>query len=129
MKFPEQFRWKDGPHPMYRSKEGDDFGFFITPISQSPKNEPLKIMATSGHDGDGDEANWEHASVSLKERPHRCPSWEAMCFVKDLFWEPEECVVQFHPPKSSYVNAHQGCLHLWRCKNRAFPTPPKECVG
>ena len=53
----------------------------------------------------------EHVSVSLRRR---CPTWDEMCMVKDIFWADEECVVQFHPPKSKYVNFHPYCLHLWR---------------
>ncbi|WP_456813633.1 MULTISPECIES: DUF7694 domain-containing protein [unclassified Bradyrhizobium] len=45
--------------------------------------------------------SWEHVAVST---PRRCPNWEEMCFVKDLFWNEEECVMQLHPPHSQYVN-------------------------
>jgi hypothetical protein len=50
-----------------------------------------------------------------------------MCFVKDLFWSEHECVVQFHPPRSVYVNNHPFCLHLWHKPN--LPTPPVILVG
>lgn len=77
-------------------------------------------------DGEG----WQHVSVSFGKRNHKTPSWEVMCWVKDLFWEPEDCVVQFHPPQSEYVNVHPGCLHLWRCiDGRDQPTPPSIMVG
>lgn len=36
-----------------------------------------------------------------------------MCAIKDMFFEPEEECVQFHPKKSSYVNIAQNCLHIW----------------
>lgn len=68
---------------------------------------------------------WEHVSVSLK---NRCPTWEEMCMVKDIFWGEEECVVQFHPPKSESVNAHPYCLHLWKKIGETYETPPKEFV-
>jgi hypothetical protein len=51
-----------------------------------------------------------------------------MCFVKDLFWDVEEVVVQFHPKKSEYVNNFR-VLHLWRPTNGVFPTPPAILVG
>lgn len=69
---------------------------------------------------------WEHVSVSL---PDRCPAWEEMCWIKDLFFEPEECVIQFHPPASQYVNNHRYCLHLWRVLGADFPLPPPGTVG
>lgn len=53
---------------------------------------------------------WEHVSVSALFTP----TWNEMCWVKDAFWEDEEFVLQFHPPKSEYVNVHGRCLHLWR---------------
>jgi hypothetical protein len=69
---------------------------------------------------------WEHVSVSLK---HRCPNWQEMCFVKDLFWEESELVVQFHPPRSDYVDHHPYCLHLWRPLDGHIRTPPSILVG
>lgn len=57
---------------------------------------------------DGD---YEHVSVSHKSKT---PSWQEMVAIKNLFFEDEEEVVQFHPPKSEYVNYHENCLHLWR---------------
>ena len=40
---------------------------------------------------------WEHFSVNdMRETP----SWEDMCEYKELFWKDDECVVQFHPPRS-----------------------------
>ena len=53
----------------------------------------------------------EHVSVSLARR---CPTWDEMSMIKDIFWEDEECVIQFHPPKSEYINWHPYCLHMWR---------------
>ena len=69
---------------------------------------------------------WEHVSVSL---PHRCLTWEEMCQVKDMFFMDDECVVQYHPPKSEYVNRHPYCLHLWRPLQQEMPMPPKGFVG
>lgn len=73
-------------------------------------------------DGDG----WDHVSVSLT---NRCPTWEEMAFIKDLFFEPHEAVMQLHPPHSEYVNHHPFCLHLWRPHNRRIPLPPTYMVG
>jgi len=60
-----------------------------------------------------DGGGWQHVSVSI-EHETKTPNWSTMCHVKDLFWEEEQTVVQFHPPRSQYVNHHKGCLHLWR---------------
>jgi hypothetical protein len=69
----------------------------------------LKVIASFEPNG------WNHVSVSLE---HRNPSWNEMCFVKDLFFDEEELCLQFHPAKSEYVNLHNHCLHIWQ--------PPKE---
>ena len=76
-----------------------------------------------------DGMGWKHVSVSFGPNMLSIPPWGIMCRVKDLFWEPEDYVVQFHPAKSQYVNNHPGCLHLWQCIGKEFPTPPKEMVG
>ena len=72
-----------------------------------------------------DEEGWEHVSVS---RVDRIPSWNDMCLVKDTFWGPEDTIVQFHPPKSQYVNCHLNCLHLWKPPYEVI-LPPQKFVG
>ena len=52
-----------------------------------------------------------------------------MCKVKDLFWGEEETVLQFHPRKSEYVNAHPRCLHLWKQVGVDVKLPPKETLA
>jgi len=81
-----------------------------------PNGHWLRIIC-SGEDGSG----WEHVSVSTKRR---APNWAEMSFVKDLFFEPHETVVQYHPPKTLHVNIHPYCLHMWRCTGGPFPMPP-----
>ncbi len=65
---------------------------------------------------------WEHVSVAYA---NKLPSWDEMCKIKSLFWNDNECVVQYHPPKSEYVNNHPYCLHLWKQIGKEFPIPPK----
>lgn len=74
---------------------------------------------------------WEHVSVSVANatrKLERCPTWEEMAFVKDSWWEAEEAVVQFHPPRSEYVNCHPFSLHLWK-PPYALALPPSITVG
>ena len=70
---------------------------------------------------------WEHVSVSPKNQK-RCPTWEEMCEIKAMFFLPDECVVQYHPPESEYVNNYGTCLHLWRPVGGKLPRPPKGFV-
>lgn len=93
--------------------------FFV----HGPCGEELKIVASGGEEALSE--GWEHVSVSTRRRP---PNWQEMCFVKALFWEPEETVIQFHPPESSYVNNHPHCLHLWK-PPFDVPMPPTILVG
>ena len=58
----------------------------------------------------------DHVSVSPMNR-FTVPTWEDMCALKDIFFEDEEVVLQFHPRKSQYVNIMNNCLHLWRPKD------------
>jgi hypothetical protein len=102
-----------------------DWGAYGGFLIQGPCGEKLLIVASGADDDDVAAEGWEHVSVSVKRR---VPNWQEMCFVKDLFWFEEECVVQFHPPKSEYVNNHPYVLHLWRHKD-GFPMPPSILVG
>jgi hypothetical protein len=52
-----------------------------------------------------------------------------MCLIKGLFWGAEDCVIQYHPPQSEYVNNHPYCLHLWRPIEHAIPVPDSLLAG
>ena len=71
---------------------------------------------------------WEHVSVSPYKK-HITPSWDDMCKIKDIFFKEDECVVQYHPAKTEYVNLQQNCLHLWRPITQELPVPPSIMVG
>lgn len=85
-------------------------GVFGSFVIQGPCGAQLRIVSSGSWLERGDLDNWEHVSIST---PKRCPNWIEMCFVKDLFWHEEETAIQFHPPRSEYVNNHPYCLHLW----------------
>lgn len=95
--------------------------FFV----QGPCGERLCIVASGADADDKVSDGWEHVSVSTRRRT---PNWQEMCFAKDLFWSDEECVIQFHPPRSEYVNNHPHCLHLWRHVD-GHKMPPSILVG
>jgi len=90
-----------------------------------PCGELLRIVSSRPRAGDPSEG-WEHVSVSTRRR---CPNWQEMCFVKNLFWDEEECAVQYHPPKADYVNNSRYVLHLFRHISTPFPMPPSIMVG
>jgi hypothetical protein len=94
----EPYRVRKGTHAT--SEADGNNGMFLVPCGKVT----LKVLASDG-------LAWAHVSVSL---PDRCPTWEEMCHVKELFWRSDEAVMQLHPPRSEYVNYHPHCLHLWR---------------
>ncbi len=102
---PEKYRMKlPRSHPNYSdSSFGNNGAFFIDVLRC---NRPFQIVAS---DGEG----WEHVSVSWPGKK-QCPSWVVMCAIKDLFWDAEDLVIQYHPPESDYINCHPYTLHLWR---------------
>jgi hypothetical protein len=81
---------------------------------------PQGLMAVASSGG-----GWDHVSASRKDR---CPTWEEMCRVKDLFFNDDEWAVQYHPPRKANINAHPYCLHLWRPQGIEIPTPPEWMV-
>ncbi len=110
---PNEFRIRSGPLHSEDS-DGNNGAFMFGAQSYT-----FLCVASDGMD-------WEHVSVSLK---NRCPNWTEMCHVKDLFWDKEDWVVQYHPAESQYVNNHPHCLHLWRPTHVPMPCPPKIMVG
>ena len=111
---PEKFRVRDG-----RMGSNEQFGCngaFDVPLKHGQR---VFVIAS-------DQLGWEHVSVSRRDR---APLWDEMCQVKALFWEEDDCVVQFHPPRSDYVNQHPNCLHLWRFVDGSIPRPPTVLVG
>lgn len=121
---PNEFRLRQTS--MASSDEDGNNGVFIIPVrdgvlARSGPEKFITQLAVIASDGEG----WEHCSVSLK---HRVPKWSEMCLVKSLFWDDEDCVVQYHPPKSSYVNIHENVLHLWRPVGIEIPRPPTILV-
>jgi hypothetical protein len=112
---PECFRIKEGPLGT-EAKEGNQGAFMLTGPAFI---HPLFAIASNG-------MGWEHVSVSSSSR---CPTWDEMVAVKDLFWGENDAVIQIHPPKKNYVNCHPFCLHLWRPSDGYMKLPPSWMVG
>lgn len=80
----------------------------------------FQVIATDG-------GGWDHVSVCPLDHPNKLPTWDEMCEIKDMFFEPEEECVEYHPRKSEYVNLKSNCLHLWRPNDgREFINPLRE---
>lgn len=87
------------------------------------KGRSFFVIASNG-------GGWDHVSVTPSNRKRQtCPTWDEMCAIVEMFFEPEECAVQFHPARSEYVNNHPYCLHIWRPNSgEKLPVPPKLFV-
>lgn len=123
MKAPEKYRLKKHPVLGSDSSYGNN-GFFVIPH--------FKIFDYTINCQVSDGLGWDHVSItiqSIKRKVERCPTWEEMCFVKDLFWSKDETVIQFHPPESEYVSNHKYCLHLWKNQSVEIPLPDSLMVG
>jgi hypothetical protein len=112
---PEKYRVRSGRLATAREVHGNNGAFKVT-LRHEQK---LFVIAS-------DMMGWEHVSAS---REDRCPTWDEMCQVKDMFWGDDDCVIQFHPPKSEYVNMHPNCLHLWRSTDGDMKIPDAILVG
>ena len=122
------FHVPEGSRVLGTAADGNNGAFRL------PSPEPgwyLMIIASDGTEK-GFEP-WDHVSVHAyrdrNNRPQtRTPMWGEMTFIKDLFWDPEDVVMQLHPRRSEYVNTHPHVLHLWRPRHIEIPTPPRLYV-
>lgn len=118
----ERYRRSDGP---WRSRRHDGpNGLFDIPTGALGFGAPVLTIRLVVSNGMG----WEHVSVSILYTA-KTPPWDLMTAIKQALWAPEDCVVQYHPPESEYVNHHPGCLHLWRPTEALLPRPPWVMVG
>lgn len=118
-KVPEEYRITKHRVLGSDSSYGNNGAFMIPILTNSEKVHALAI-ASNAH-------GWEHVSVHiLEDNEPQTPTWEEMCLIKSIFWDEDDCVVQYHPPKSDYVNCHPNVLHLWRPIGEEIKRPPKE---
>lgn len=125
MKDTVDFRLIRVPGPMQHMGKGL-MGAFVMPSPFAP-NDLLRMLSSGPHSigsliaGSG---GWEHVSVSVVDR---CPTWLEMKLVKEIFWDPGELVIQFHPPQKQYINNNEFVLHLWKSPRR-IKLPPSDLV-
>ena len=107
----DKYRERDAENRLYGVPGDSGNGCFRVFVN----GRSFYVIASNG-------GGWDHVSVTMKNGK-RCPTWDEMCAIKDMFFLPEECVLQYHPSKKDYVNIHPYCLHLWRPQNQQIPTP------
>lgn len=110
----------------YESAYGDSYGAFEIPFARTGTR--LRVLAQDGRNARadlGDAYAWDHVSVSTERRT---PNWMEMSFIKDIFWLPDETVMQLHVPAAEHKNIHPYTLHLWKSLLIPIPLPPNEMV-
>jgi hypothetical protein len=113
----EQFRKF---HPAYGHMGDAGNGYFEVPAGPLSLDGFLSVIASNG-------AGWDHVSVSARGR---CPTWQEMDHIADLFFKDDETCMQLHVPSTEHVNYHPYTLHLWRPNDgREIPRPPASMVG
>jgi len=118
---PELYRILDGP--LGSTSVDANNGTFLF-LSACIAGRDLYVIASDG-------MGWEHVSVHAGNRANKLfvPCWDEMCYIKRVFWDEEDVVMQLHPARSEYVNTHPYTLHLWRPIGVDIPTPPAILVG
>jgi hypothetical protein len=112
MHVPEEYRIKEG---MMQTNIADgNNGYFIIPHGSF-------YFQCIASDGEG----WEHVSVTMrfKKNVYHTPEWSHMCYIKDIFWDREDTIIQYHPAESQYINNHPYVLHLWKPIGIELPIP------
>lgn len=127
MRAPERFRIQVSGYP---SRPGDLFGHFLIPAQYAPRKRPLVCQAVDAYPP----SDWEHVSVSIvrpRDKAPLYPQWDEMEFVKQLFWHPDDTVLQFHPPRDKYANEPKAphVLHLWRDPRNPIEAPDPILVA
>lgn len=106
---------------------------------------PLKSNSTLGNNGAfsiphpsgvmlfcivSDDKGWDHVSAqAIDMGVSRIPTWNEMQYLKELFFEDEETVIQYHVAKSKHLNLHPSVLHLWRPEEAEIVMPPSQMVA
>lgn len=120
---PNKYRDTITPHLKSNDSYGNN-GFFIIPHYKVIDYQ-FRVQASDG-------MGWEHVSISvgrIGEKQTRTPTWQEMCWIKNMFWTEHDCVIQYHPAASEYINMHPFVLHLWRPTHQEIPIPQKEMIG
>lgn len=111
----EKYRVTDGDYGTHQTWGNN--GMFLIPF----KALVLRVVCSDG-------CGWDHLSVSI-EGVKRCPHWDEMKHVAELFFRDDEWSVQFHPSRKEYVNNHEWTLHIWRPQHQPLYHPPFAMVG
>lgn len=106
-------------HKILIEVSGSDGGQGWLHLDPKRPNKQARVVWSNG-------GGWDHVSVSWS---NRCPTWEEMCRVKDVFFRKDETCIEYHPAEENYVNYHPYCLHIWKPQKQELPLPPTFMIG
>ncbi|MDE5860853.1 MAG: hypothetical protein K2H28_01515 [Ruminococcus sp.] len=69
--------------------------------------------------------NWEQVYIS---RVSNRPKWDELCETKEIFWNDDECVIQYIPSESMHKDKYNNCLYLWKSVSVEIPIPPETLI-
>lgn len=130
----EKYRLRSG---RLASRSGENFGAFVLkPGFLFGQARRLQVIVTDGQLAADPAFRWEHVSATVIHLPKGStrpqfyiPTWNEMAGLKDLFWDPDDCVMQLHVPRADHVDCHPFVLHLWRPLDCEIPRPSSMLVG
>lgn len=80
-----------------------------------------------------DRRGWNHVSIHLQNDLGECitkvPSHEDMQVIRNLFFNSEDLVQEFHPEKKDYINNHSYTLHLWESTEEKVEKPNSNILS
>lgn len=85
------------------------------------KRFPVNLHITAS-----DKNGFEHVTVAVsdkRKKGNQSPTWEEMQYVKTIFWDDFDTVIQYHPWKNDYINGQKNRLHLWRIIDKPIAVP------
>ena len=128
------------PHPFGgNSPRGATWGAFQIPhVDQWLRSQfraYYNVLASDGeaHPDGSPGSEWDHVSVHVRKTKsgklvNSTPTWEDMEYIRGLFFEDDETVMQLSVPRADHISHHDHVLHLWKPLKSAIPVPPKSLV-
>ena len=105
-------------------------GYFTLYVGQHPAGfDTIYCIQSSNRHG------WDHVSCYAiyfdyeNNKRARIMGWMEMEYIRSLFFEDDEWVIQYSPPREKRVNVHPYVLHMWRPHDGELATPPQWMVG
>lgn len=116
------------PHPNDSRKPKLRDHFLVTASTGEQIEEPKEGEAPVPPTG------WDHIAIHVRawdkarKSLARAPSPSETAWLKDLFFEPQEPVLQFHLARNHPLHAQAFVVHLWRPTIGEITLPPPELV-